>query len=253
MDNLYKNPKYYEIAFAFRDIQEEVDTFEKSIQRFSQIPVTDVLEIGCGNSPHMREWVKRGYRYFGIDLSEAMLDYSREKSKDIREKVHFTCADMTDFTLTHKVDFVYIPLGSLYANTNEDINSHFDSISRVLEQGGLYLLDWCINFEPLCETKDSWEMEEDGVKVRTEFSISKLNKVNQTYEEGITLKVNDHGKEMSFTQKDSKRAIYPQEFLFLLQGRKDFEFVGWWNDWNLDRPLKGTETVSRPIIIIRKQ
>lgn len=252
MNNLYQNPKYYEIAFGFRDIQGEVDTFEESIRRFSQIPVTDVLEIGCGNSPHMREWIKREYRYYGIDLSEVMLDYSREKSKDIREKVHLTNGDMTDFSLSQQVDFVYIPLGSLYTNTKDKVNSHFDSISRVLRRGGLYFLDWCINFEPLSETKDSWEMEEDGIIVRTEFSISNLNKVTQTYEEGITLKVNDHGKEMSFTQKDLRRGIYPQEFLFLLQGRKDFEFIGWWNDWNLEQPLKGTETISRPITIIRK-
>ncbi|NBG87878.1 class I SAM-dependent methyltransferase [Isachenkonia alkalipeptolytica] len=253
MENLYQNPKYYEIAFSYRDIQGEVDTFEESIQRFSKIPVTNVLEIGCGNSPHMRELVNRGYRYHGIDLSEAMLDYAREKSKDIKGKVHFTCADMTDFTLPRQVDFVYIPLGSLYAKTNENLNAHFDSISRVLKKGGLYLLDWCVNFEPLGETKDSWEMEEEGILVETEFSISKLNKVTQTYEEGITLQVKDHGKEMSFTQKDLRRAIYPQEFLFLLQGREDFEFIGWWNDWDLNRPIKGTETISRPITIIRKQ
>lgn len=253
MDHLYQNPKYYEIAFSFRDIQNEVDTFEESIKRFSKIPVTDVLEIGCGNSPHMRELVKRGYQYYGIDLSEAMLEYSKEKSKDISDRVHFACADMRDFTLNHQVDFVYIPLGSLYANTNEALNSHFDSIGKVLKKGGLYFLDWCINFEPLSETRDSWEMEEDGIIVRTEFSISKLNKVTQTYEEGITLDVDDHGKEMSFAQKDLRRAVYPQEFLILLQGRKDFEFIGWWNNWNLDRPLKGTEQISRPITIIRKK
>ncbi|MCK4526646.1 class I SAM-dependent methyltransferase, partial [candidate division WOR-3 bacterium] len=69
MSNLYDNPKYYEIAFSFRDIPAEVDVFEKSFKRFSEIPVKSVLELACGNSPHMKELVKRGYQYNGLDLS----------------------------------------------------------------------------------------------------------------------------------------------------------------------------------------
>ena len=253
MDNLYQHPKYYEIAFSFRDIKGEVDTFEEGIKRFSKIPVTNILEIGCGNSPHMVELVKRGYYYYGIDLSEEMIDYSKEKSRDITEKVHFTCADMTNFKLNQEVDFIYITLGSLYATTNEELNSHFDSISKVLKNGGLYFLDWCIDFEPLSENRDTWEMEQNGIQVLTEYSTSNINKVAQTYEESIKLDINDNGKRLSFIQKGVRRAIYPQEFLFLLQGRGDFEFIGWWNDWDLERPLKGKEKISRPIIMIRKK
>jgi len=33
--DLYDNPKYYEIAFSFRDIKAEVDVFEKCFKRFS--------------------------------------------------------------------------------------------------------------------------------------------------------------------------------------------------------------------------
>lgn len=52
MSDLYANPKYYEIAFSFRDIVKEADVFQKSISMYSKIPVKTVLEIGCGNSPH---------------------------------------------------------------------------------------------------------------------------------------------------------------------------------------------------------
>lgn len=42
MSNLYDNPKYYEIAFSFRDIHAEVDVFEEYFKCFSQIPVKSV-------------------------------------------------------------------------------------------------------------------------------------------------------------------------------------------------------------------
>ena len=57
---LYDEPKYYEIAFSFRDIGQEVDVLEASMRQFSGIPVQSVLELGCGNSPHAAELVGRG-------------------------------------------------------------------------------------------------------------------------------------------------------------------------------------------------
>ncbi len=49
MSQVYDNPKYYEIAFSFRDTSAEVDLFEDCFKRFSQIPVKSVLELGPGD------------------------------------------------------------------------------------------------------------------------------------------------------------------------------------------------------------
>ena len=87
MSELYNHPKYYEIAFSFRDIPAEVDVFEGCFKRFSKIPVKSVLELGSGNSPHMDELAKRGYRYNGLDLSKAMLKYARQKALHIDAEV----------------------------------------------------------------------------------------------------------------------------------------------------------------------
>ena len=86
MDSLYANPFYYEIAFSYRDIPKEVQVMQEVIRRYSPIPVKRVLELGCGNSPHMLELLQRGYSYVGLDLSPEMLQYSQEKpsSWDIR-------------------------------------------------------------------------------------------------------------------------------------------------------------------------
>jgi SAM-dependent methyltransferase len=252
LSGLYDNPKYYEIAFSFRDIPAEVDVFEECFRRFSLIPVKSVLELGCGNSPHMEELIKRGYQYSGLDLSRAMMDYSREKALRIGADANFIRANMIDFSLDTKVDFVYVLLGSLDATSTSELLTHFNSVGQVLKKGGLYLLDWCIQYDPLSEGGDSWEIERDSIKVKTTVSWKAINRVEQTFEETITLEVNDHGEKQCIVGKEIKRAIYPQEFLCFVSGFKRFEFVGWWNNWNLRQPLEQVNKIDRPIALVRR-
>ncbi len=251
MSNLYDNPKYYEIVFSFRDIPGEVDVFEECFKHFSLIPVKSVLELGCGNSPHMEELVKRGYQYNGLDLSKAMLEYSRQKALRIGAKVNLIHGNMIDFSLDAVVDFVYITLGSLYVRNTSELMKHFDSVSAVLKKGGLYLLDWCIQFT-LSSDKETWEIEKERIKVNTTVSGKDINPIEQTFEETIAIEVNDHGKHHIITEKNVKRAIYPQEFLCLVRSLKDFEFVGWWNNWDLSQLLEQATKIDRPITLIRR-
>ncbi len=254
MSEVYDFPEYYEIAFSWRDISAEVDLFEQCFKHFAETPVKSVLEVGCGNSPHMEELIKRGYDYHGFDLSDKMLEYSRQKLACAGMKANLFRANMVDYEYDTKVDFVFIMLGSLFATSTADLNSHFNSVAKVLNKGGLYLLDWCIQFEPPWETKggSSWDMERDGIKVKTTVTWKPINLARQTFEETIRFDVDDHGKKLTLTGKDIHRAIYPQEFKCFINCHKNFEFVGWWNNWNLEHPLDFAEKIDRPIILIRK-
>ena len=140
MSNLYDNPKYYEIAFSFRDIPAEVVVFEECFKRFSRIPVKSVLELGCGNSPHMEELTKRGYQYNGLDLSKAMLEYSKEKASRIGVEADLIQGNMVNFSFKTLVDFVYITLGSLYTKNTSELIKHFNSVAAVLKKGDGYLV-----------------------------------------------------------------------------------------------------------------
>jgi len=252
MNTLYKNPLYYEIAFSFRNIPSEVDVFETCIKKFSPIPVKRFLEIACGNSPHMEEIIKRGYEYTGIDLSEEMIEYSGRKASKLEGRIDLFSRDMVDFRLEEEADFAYIMLGSFYIKNTAQLISHFDSVSLSLKKGGLYFLDWCIQFQPLTDKIQSWEMERDGIKVKTTYGTNYINSIEQTYEETITLEVDHDGICETFREKTVRRAIFPQEFLMFLSTRRDFEFIGWWNNWDLSKPLEGKEKISRPVIVVRK-
>jgi SAM-dependent methyltransferase len=252
LNGVYQNPKYYEIAFSFRDIVGEVDVFEDVIRNYSLIPVSKVFELGCGPAPHLEELARRDYEYLGLDLSPDMLTYAETKAQAIKASAGFHLADMTDFELTEQVDFAFVLLGSLQARNTAELVSHFDSVGRVLKSGGLYLLDWCINFTPNTEESESWEMAKGPVKVKTTYQTKLIHPVEQVTEETLTLDIDHAGERDVIRETWVRREIYPQEFLMFIATRKDFEFIGWWNDWDLTQPLDGAREINRPITVLRR-
>lgn len=252
MNKVYNYPAYYEIAFSYRDIPREVDVLEQVIKQHSRIPVTRVLDLACGPVPHLAELVGRGYEYIGLDRSPAMLAYARDKAHAIHAPASFVQADMDDFALGEQVDFAFVLLGSLQAGSRADLVSHFNSVGRVLKQGRLYLLDWCVRFSPADTSTESWEMTAGQTSVRTTYRTELFNPVKQLYKETLTLVVVDQDNSLVLEETDLVRAIYPQEFLLMVEARNDFEFVGWWNDWDLEQPLDGKQEITRPITILRR-
>lgn len=253
MDNIYGFPHYYEIAYSFRNIRQEVDVMEEAIRNFSKIPVDSVLELACGNSPHMLELAHRGYSYNGLDISPTMLEFAQEKAKAHSYDARFYLANLVDFQLEAPIDFLYIMLGSLYVGNTDELISHFKAAEEALKPGGLYFLEWCIDFSPLDNTQDSWVMRRDGVTVTTRYTTRLNHAGDQLYDENILFTIKDRGQERKLLHKGLRRAIYPQEFVLAATKMHRFELLGWWNDWNWHQPI-GQERgeIIRPITVLRR-
>lgn len=200
----------------------------------------------------MTELVARNYRYIGLDLNDQMVNYSQRKVTD-PHKATIVKGDMCRFALTGSAEFAFVALGSLYAQGTDDLLSHFQSVARVLPSGTLYLLDWCVYFSSMQGMEESWEIEQQGIKVKTMVQGRIVEPVEQRYEESITLEVTDNGRINKYSGTDSKRLIYPQEFLLFIRHCTDFEFMGWWNNWNLNDPLPSPKPIQRPIVLLRKR
>ena len=71
------------------------------------------------------------------------------------------------------------------------------------------------------------------------------------FTEKISFDVTDNGKELHLEGSDIRRAIYPQEFLQLVNQHPSFEFVGWWHLWDLEQPLEKVKSPDRAIALIR--
>ena len=251
---LYDYPEYYEIVFSFRDISKEISFINMCIKEYSDIKVKDILEIGCGPAPHMNDLQKYGYKYIGLDNNQNMLKYAKKKWNHLNPAPEFVNADMVSFDIPHKVDFCFVMLGSLYLSNNNQFRSHFDSISKVLRTNGLYFLDMCIQFSDPMEHNNSnaFSVKKDGIEVKSEFKIKKVDTNHNLYEENWSIDINDNGKTKHFEMLEKNKAILPEEFLTFIQSRSDFEFVGWWEDWNIEKPINNNSTIKRPFAIVRR-
>jgi len=253
---IYKQPLYYEIAFSFVDAKEQVENFGRIIQKFSKIRVNRFLDVACGPSLQLREIARRGYEAIGLDLYPEMLKYLRKKAREEELKIETIQADMYSFRLKKKVDFAFIMMGSLDAESNEKFLSHLDSVAASLNEGGLYFiqnvaLDWRHT------TEQRWTMKRNGVTVTTSFETHFKDILNQIYIEKMTLEVNDHGKMKKFVQEEDLKFIFPQEFKTLLKLNGQFEFLGWWkgncNNWDLGLPLEKTNDIGDNMVLLRRK
>jgi len=155
---------------------------------------------------------------------------------------------------TEKVDFAFVMLGSLYLNTLKEFHSHFDSMAQALNPGGLYFLDWCVQFDDPMKyaENNAVTLERAGISVESRFNIRMVDPGQKMYEEVWTLDVTDRGRRRNLQMTERNRAIFPLDFLTFLQSRPDFEFVGWWREWDLDKPITGDPEVTRPVSLLRR-
>jgi len=251
--DLYDNAFYYDVAFGFRDIRREVDFFELCIKKFSKIEVKKVLDIGCGPSPYMLELLKRGYSFTGLDLSKAMLDYSLEKAKKAGTKIKTIHADMRNFKAKEKFDFAFVMLGSIEIESNSDFLSHLGSVAGCLKSGGLYLVDAAIEFDWTRLGGESWTIIKDGMTVNVSYGAVPLSYVEQKIIEKITVEVIKNGKTRVLKLEKTGKLLFPQEFLELVEKTGNFEFVGWYNNFDLTQPLEKATKFNRPMTILRRK
>ncbi len=254
---VYRQPLYYEIAFSFMDVKEQIDSFERIAKRFSKVKMERFLDIACGPSLQLREIARRGYEAVGLDTSVEMLRYLEKRAKEERLKIETVKADMTDFKLEKKADFAFIMMGSLTVESNEKLLQHLDSLAASLKKGGLYLIqnmsvDWTRS------EKQTWTINKNEIAVTTTFESHFTDIINQICTDELTLEVDDHGKKKRFVHKRSLKHIFPQEFKALVKLDGKFEFLGWWqgneSTWWLDKPLEQTTNPSNiNMVLLRKK
>jgi hypothetical protein len=161
-------------------------------------------------------------------------------------------ADMCHFEVDEPVEFAFVALGSLYAQSTSDLVTHFRSVAAALKPGGLYLMDWCVSFSPVFPVTESWHAEHNGVDVHIEFQASLVDPVEQIVQDSVVLAGTDAGTPFRVSSVDTKRIMFPQEFLLLVKELTEFEFIGWWNNWDLSDPIPSTHPINRPIAVLRK-
>jgi hypothetical protein len=93
-------------------------------------------------------------------------------------------------------------------------------------------------------------MKRNGIKITSTHQTKIKDHISQTFDEKITLQVNDNGKKSRLTEKNVCKLLFPQEFLSLIELNGSFEFLGWFERFRF-RQLKKANNDN--ITILRKK
>lgn len=101
-------------------------------------PKAQLLDLCCGDGRLTRALVKRGYRVVGVDGSERMLTYAKQRAP----KAEFYLNDVRRLELPRRFEAVISTFDSLnHIMKTEELQKVFENVFDCLEPGGYFAFD----------------------------------------------------------------------------------------------------------------
>ena len=117
------------------------DYFEK-IWKKQKRPVRSVVDLACGTGEITVSLAKRGYDMTGVDLSEDMLLYAREKGQRSGADILWLNQDIASLDLFGTVDAAISSMDSLnYLTDKRQLAQCLKRVHLLLEPDGLFIFD----------------------------------------------------------------------------------------------------------------
>lgn len=111
------------------------------------------LDLGCGSGTTAFILAHAGFTTTGIDISETAIEMGRDLASQQNLKINFIAGDVLNLaSLNQKFDFIYDSHFLHCIVIGEDRNRVLTQIKRVLQPGGVFILDTMVvpesGFEP---------------------------------------------------------------------------------------------------------
>lgn len=135
MNKLYKelSNDWYRLLTPLEEYREEAEFFHKIFDR--NLKPETMLELGCG-SGHNAFYLKKWYDLTLVDMSENMLNLSRE----LNPECSHILGDMRTIQLDKKFDSIFIHDAIMYMNNEIDLKLALETAYVHLNHGGAALI-----------------------------------------------------------------------------------------------------------------
>jgi len=257
----YKLAYGYDIAFSDRDFQDEVITLleiYKSHNAQGLVTPRVVIELGCGPANHLRPLAKIGVQCAGIDLSEDMIDYAR--NKDVAEDtdtITYSLQNMIDFHSDSMVDLVITPTESItHITNNTDMLTHLNSVAKSLNKGGVYIIESAHPRYFFPDDEDNiWEQELTGDRVRVQFGKvgDRYDSVAQVWDVTTSIELTDSAGNITKSESTSKHRWYlAQEFDLFGKLIPELELVAFYGSLSTPLVAMGSDSDEMIVVFVKK-
>lgn len=204
-ESFYAIPKYYDIAFSYRNFQFEVDAIASWFRLFSsRKKLSSVLELASGPARHAIGFAKLGVKATALDISLEMCDYAQTISRRAKIPLTVINADMINFSLKQKFDLVIQMLDSAsHILKSKEMKIHLERVASHIPEGGIYILELGRSEKPEipATTKNKWEITQRGTTVKVRWGHPMDKTAKGITETTISMKVESSSKTSTFKGK----------------------------------------------------
>jgi len=225
-DNIYSS-----IAEVYDLLNDEIDYcvwasfIDRIIKKYSTVPVSLVLDLGCGTGKMTFALRDLGYDMTGVDISPEMLD---EAAKICRLKkiddILWLCQDMTDFELYGTVDAAVCCLDGINHLTKpSDAKRALSLVHNYLVPDGIFIFD--LNTPHKFETvygENDYILEDEGVLLAWQNSYNRKTKLCDFFVSTFTELQNGQyerrdsiQRERCYTERSIRRMLHETGFELL--------------------------------------
>ena len=251
-------PAVYDTAFQFRSKRKVVDFIEWCVKTYAEIPVRSILDIACGAGHYTREFARRQYVMYGLDINRDVCQYARWKAKIEALDVTIICGDMVDFALPEQrhCDLAVSFFDSVtYLADVSSLATHFTTVSRVLSPGGLYIVEMGV-----IDDFENHNVEEVWTEVRRDFSVTTtyfrdgwINPLDGTFEERCSFSAVCREHVAFFQLKFVKLALSLETFDRIIKQTGVFTPLAYYDSFNAETLLEDDDAPWRVIGVLKKK
>jgi SAM-dependent methyltransferase len=227
---------YYDLLYKDKDYVKEANFVKYLINKYETLNDLDILELGCGTGKHANLFAKMGYNIVGVDISPSMIDIANSNIfHELKDKLEFKIGDVRNINIKKQFDVVLSLFHVVsYQTTNIDLDKMFNTVSKHLKSGGLFIFDcWygpgVLSDKPAVRIK---RMENDEMKV-LRISEPTFYPNSNLVDVDFTVQINDkNGKIDVISERHEMRYLFKPELEYFLE-RNDLnlvESVEWLSD-----------------------
>lgn len=246
--------EYYDLLYQDKNYNAEVEYLVKLIRQHSPKAKT-ILELGCGTGLHAIELARNGYKVYGVDLSEWMLNKAR--SRDLQNlDVHFQLGDVRNFSSSERFDTILSLFHVVsYQNSNQDLKDTLRVANNQLSMGGVFIFDFwygpCVLTErPEERTKIIENSKVKVIRQATPTIRYNDNVVEVKYTVNVTDKQTNHSEDLSEVHK-MRYFFFPELTQFLeLCGFSVLDFHEWMTKKMPSEKTWGVTIVAKKVVEI---
>ena len=206
---------YYDLFYKDKNYSEEVDYVLLLMNKYAQIPVRDILDLGCGTGRHISHFCKQGVCGVGVDYSLPMLVKAQQNVSG--SNWQFVASDVRNIALYKQFDAV-ISLFHVasYQIAERELSAFIRSGYNHLKKGGIFLFDFwhgpaVLKKPPVYRKK---EIEFDGKLIKRE-AYPLINKNRYTVRVKYIFSIKDKSDQnvSKFTESHNMRYWFEDEII----------------------------------------